>query len=151
MQSHNRMVRAGAAAVGVALATGLLAGCSAADGAADGTVEITWLTPNDEVTVNLATAMIEAFEADNPDITVTLETQPGGTEGDNLIKTKLSTGEMDDVFYYNSGSLFQALNPDATLLDLSDQEWASTLTDDFTRVVSTDNGFYGAPISTAQA
>ena len=41
-----------------------------------------------------------------------LETQPGGTEGDNLMKTKLSTGSMEDVFHYNSGSLMQALNPD---------------------------------------
>ena len=33
---------------------------------------------------------------------------------------------MDDVFHYNSGSLLQALNPDQTLVDLSDQDWVST-------------------------
>ena len=56
-------------------------------------------------------ALIAAFEKANPDITVKLETQPGGTEGDNLMKTKLSTGEMDDVFHYNSGSLLPGAEP----------------------------------------
>ena len=51
------------------------------------------------------------------------EIRPGGAEGDNLIKTRLATGEMEDVFLYNSGSLFQALNPDQTLVNLDDQPW----------------------------
>ena len=33
---------------------------------------------------------------------------------------------MDDVFHYNSGSLLQALNPDQTLVNLSDEEWVGT-------------------------
>ncbi len=37
--------------------------------------------------------------------------RPGGTDGDNIIKTRLATGEMTDVFRYNTGSLFQAINP----------------------------------------
>ena len=55
------------------------------------------------------------FHKANPSITVKVDTRPGGTDGDNLIKTKLSTGTMDDVFLYNSGSLFQALHPDSQL------------------------------------
>lgn len=145
------LTRPAVLAIGATIAAVALAGCSSNASSSDGTESISWLIPNDEVTVNLATAMVEAFEDENPDITVELETQPGGTEGDNLIKTKLSTGEMNDVFYYNSGSLFQALSPDNTLLDLSDQEWVDTLTDDFKRVVSTDAGLYGTPISTSQA
>ena len=98
-----------------------LAACSGGGGeSADGSVEITYLTQNAEANVAAAEALIEAFEAENPDITVKLETQPAGTEGDNLIKTKLSTGEMEDVFHYNSGSLFQALNPDQNLVPLDD-------------------------------
>ena len=36
-----------------------------------------------------------------------------------MIKTRLATGEMADIFQYNSGSLFQALRPTQTLADLS--------------------------------
>jgi ABC-type glycerol-3-phosphate transport system substrate-binding protein len=65
------------------------------------------------------------------------------------VKTQLSTGEMADVFNYNSGSLMQALNPDNTLVDLSDQSWTKDVDEQFTKVVSTDKGVYGAPIGTS--
>ncbi len=131
-----------------------LAACSAGgsgDASDGGKTEITYLTQSDDANANAAKALIAAFEKANPDIKVELVTQPAGTEGDNLMKTKLSTESMEDVFHYNSGSLLQALNPDQTLVDLSDQEWVSTLTDDFKKVVSTDNGLYGAPWGTSFA
>lgn len=128
-----------------------LAACSSGGGeSADGSVEITYLTQNADANITAAEALIEAFEAENPDITVKLETQPAGTEGDNLIKTKLATGEMEDVFHYNSGSLFQALNPDQNLVPL-DGDWTDDLIDTMTAVVSTDNGIYGAPWGASQA
>ncbi|MET0859864.1 MAG: ABC transporter substrate-binding protein [Microbacterium sp.] len=128
-----------------------LAACSGGGGSSDGSVEISYLTQSDDANTAQAKALIAAFEEANPDITVKLETQPGGTEGDNLMKTKLSTDSMNDVFHYNSGSLLQALNPDQTLVDLSDQDWVADLTDDFKTVVSTDNGLYGAPWGTSFA
>ncbi|KAA9108163.1 ABC transporter substrate-binding protein [Microbacterium rhizomatis] len=141
------------ASVGVAVLAIPLAACSGGGGGSSsgGTTEITYLTQSDDANTAQAKALIAAFEKANPDISVKLDTQPGGTEGDNLMKTKLSTGSMDDVFHYNSGSLLQALNPDQTLVDLSDQSWVSTLTDDFKQVVSTDNGLYGAPWGTSFA
>jgi raffinose/stachyose/melibiose transport system substrate-binding protein len=93
-------------------------------------------------------ALSDGFTAANPNIKLTLETQPTGTEGDNLTKTKLSTGEMADVFNYNSGSLFQALAPDTQLTPLTDQPWVSQLSDEMKPVVSTNNGTYGAPLGT---
>jgi raffinose/stachyose/melibiose transport system substrate-binding protein len=149
MQSRTRLARAGVALGGLALAATTLVGCSGQ--AAGGPVEITFSTFNDGANVDVANALIEAFEAENPDITVKLDARPVGTEGDNLVKTQLSTGEMADVFLYNSGSLFQALNPDATLLDLSDQPWVADTTDNWKSVVSTDNGMYGAPFGTSFA
>ncbi|SDO32013.1 raffinose/stachyose/melibiose transport system substrate-binding protein [Microbacterium sp. ru370.1] len=139
--------------VGVGLVALALAGCSGATGgdSADGKVEITFLTTNGEDSIATGNALISAFEKANPDITVTLNTRPGGTEGDNLVKTQLSTGEMDDVFFYNTGSLFQAINPDQTLVNLADQPWASEVTDNFKTVVSTENGTYGAPLGTSMA
>ena len=98
-----------------------------------------------------AEALTTKFNEMNPDIKVTVETQPAGTEGDNLMKTKLATGEMPDVFGYNSGSLFQALNPDQNLVPLTDEAWAADLPEEFKSVVSTDQGLYGAPNGTTQA
>jgi raffinose/stachyose/melibiose transport system substrate-binding protein len=148
--SHRRTRRHGAALVAAAVPLLALAGCSSS-GAADGTTEITFLTTNDAPNPEVADALVEAFEAENPDVSVTVEIRPGGTEGDNLIKTRLSTGEMADVFFYNSGSLLQALNPDSSLVDLSDQEWVGSLTEEFVPVVSTESGTYGAPLGASFA
>ncbi|MCI2957099.1 ABC transporter substrate-binding protein [Agromyces atrinae] len=145
MNSRSSMKKSVFALVGAAAIVLPLAACSAGGGSEDGTTTITFLTQNNEANIAGAEALIEAFEKANPDITVQLESQPGGTEGDNLIKTKLSTGEMEDVFHYNSGSLLQALNPDQFLTDLSGEAWTGELTDDMKTVVSTDNGLYGAP------
>ncbi|QKJ20517.1 ABC transporter substrate-binding protein [Microbacterium hominis] len=135
------------AAAGVSALALALAGCSAGgdEGSSDGPVELTFLVDNGEQTTVLFDAIIEAFEAQQDDITVELQTRPPGAEGDNLIKTKLATGEMEDVFFYNSGSLLQAINPDQTLVDLSDQDWVGSLDENFVTTVSTDSGFYGAP------
>ena len=144
-----RLLLAGAGIVALAVP---LAACSAGGSDSDdGTVEISFLTQNTGTNVEVAEALIEAFEAENPDISVQLETQPAGTEGDNLIKTKLATGEMEDVFGYNSGSLFQALNPDQNLVALDDESWVGDLIDTMKAVVSTDNGIYGAPFGATQA
>jgi raffinose/stachyose/melibiose transport system substrate-binding protein len=45
-----------------------------------------------------AKAVIDAFQAANPNITIKHDTRPGGSEGDNLVKTRLSTGEMAEIF-----------------------------------------------------
>ncbi len=102
----------------------------------------------DDNPTNLATAeqLEAAFEAANPDINVVIETRPGGGEGDNIIKTRLATGTMADVFRYNAGSLFQALNPSETMLDLTDEPWQANVLDSFKPVVTAPNGrIYGAP------
>lgn len=135
----------------VALGAAALLGLTACSGGAssDGTTEITWLVDNGAQITTAAQAMIDAFEDENPEISVKLDTRPGGTEGDNLVKTRLSTGEMADVFYYNSGSLLTALNPDSTLVDLSQEPWVDGLDENYKSVVSTETGLYGAPLGTA--
>ena len=120
-------------------------------GGEGGTTEVTYLTQNGADSVAFGEALIEKFQAANPDIKVTMDNQPGGTEGDNLMKTKLATGEMADVFHYNTGSLFQALNPDQNLTLLTDEPWVAELSEDFKSVVSTPNGTYGAPWNTTRA
>lgn len=116
-----------------------------------GGTTITFLAGSGSGTVTLAEGLKAGFEAANPDIKITLESQPEGTEGDNLTKTKLATGEMADVFYYNSGSLFQALNPEANLTPLTDQPWVEQLSPEMKTVVSTDTDTYGTPVGTTFA
>jgi raffinose/stachyose/melibiose transport system substrate-binding protein len=93
-------------------------------------------------------ALTKAYTAAHPDVTFELETRPGGAEGDNLVKTRLSTGEMTDIFQYNSGSLFQALKPDQNLADLSDVQ--GDVIDSYKAVVtSTDGKIRGVPFGAA--
>ena len=155
MSTSRRRIATLAVSSIAALSLGLT-GCSVGEiggdsGAAEGQTEITYLFGDSGGTaVPFAEAMTKKFNEMNPDIKVTFETQPAGTEGDNLIKTKLATGEMADVFNYNSGSLFQAINPDQNLVPLTDEPWAAALPEEFKSVVSTDKGLYGAPTGTTQ-
>lgn len=118
-------------------------------GASGAKTEITLLTDSAETTVKPAKAVIAAFEKANPDITVKTETRPGGTEGDNIVKTKLSTGDMQDVFWYNSGSLLQALSPEKTLVDLTNDPVLKDTDPAFFPAVTQNGKVYGAPWGTA--
>jgi raffinose/stachyose/melibiose transport system substrate-binding protein len=132
------------ASAGVILSFGLAGGAFAQQ------TTITYLVDNAPSTVATAEAHIAAFEAANPDINVDLETRPGGADGDNIIKTRLATGEMTDVFAYNSGSLFQALNPVQNLVDLTNEPWQANVLDSFKQVVTAPDGtIRGAPNGTA--
>ena len=96
-----------------------------------------------------AQALADAYTAQHPNVTIEIETRPGGTEGDNIVKTRLATGEMTDIFWYNSGSLFQALNPTETLVDLSGEPFIANIAESFLPTVSQGDGIYGVPCETA--
>ncbi len=156
MRFH-RSARRSLAVVALATASSLaFAGCSAGslgsstdkDGSTPST-SITFLIDNADASVKSAEAMATAFEAANPGITVTVDSRPGGSDGDNLIKTRLSTGDMAEVFGYNNGSLLAALKPAQNLVALDDQPWASTLDQTFVDSTSSDGKLYGAPYGTA--
>jgi raffinose/stachyose/melibiose transport system substrate-binding protein len=108
-----------------------------------------FLVDNSEGSVKNGQGLAEAFHAKNPDITVQVQQRPGGAEGDNIVKTRLSTGEMTDVFLYNSGSLFQALKPQQNLVPLTGESWAGQVEDLFKPTVSVGNELYGAPITSS--
>ncbi|MCX5494785.1 extracellular solute-binding protein [Kaistia dalseonensis] len=112
-------------------------------------VTLSFLIDNGAQTIPVAQKLAAAFEAQNPGIKIDVESRPGGTEGDNLIKTRLATGEMTDIFLYNSGSLFQAINPQQNLVDLTDEPYEANVLDSFKKVVSSDGRVYGVPIQTA--
>ncbi|HTO21402.1 MAG TPA: extracellular solute-binding protein [Spirochaetia bacterium] len=82
-------------------------------------------------------------------ISLTIDLRPGGAEGDNVVKTRLATGDMDDLSYYNSGSLFQALNPPQNFVDLTDEPYMKDVLDSFKSTVSVNGRVYGIPADAA--
>ena len=124
-------------------------GSSSGEGSA-GATTITLLTGATDTDVASAKAVIEAFTAANPNITIKHDTRPGGSEGDNLVKTRLATGDMAEVFIYNNGSLLQALKPEQNLTPLDDQPWAGQLDQTFAdSSKGSDGKLYGGPYGTA--
>lgn len=140
---HSRMTR-----VIVTLFATLLAASFAAPVARAASEEITVFTDSG-VDKPFVIATAKAFMKAHPDIQVTVHFGPTGTEGDKLVKSKLAIGKMDDVFLYNSGSLFQSLDPTKNLVDLTDEPWQSTVVSSFYPTVSIGAKIYGAPMGTA--
>jgi raffinose/stachyose/melibiose transport system substrate-binding protein len=134
----------------LAATTLALSACSAGSlGSSDdegGKVELSFLVDNSDSSLKPVEQVAKDFSAKNPGITVKVETRPGGTEGDNIIKTRLSTGDMTDVFLYNSGSLFQAIAPQQNLVPLSDQPYAGQLDGNFKSTVTAGDQLYGVPL-----
>jgi len=84
-------------------------------------------------------------------ITVTIETRPGGSDGDNIVKTRLASGDMADLCIYNSGALLSALNPSEYFIDLSGQDFMSRIDDTYKGTVTIGSATYGVPFSSTQA
>lgn len=64
---------------------------------------------------------------------------------DNVVKTRLATGDCPDLLIYNTGSLLSSLNPSQYFMDLTDTEMAKTFDDAFTQAASVDGVLYGIP------
>ena len=112
-------------------------------------VTLNWFVDDNNVTQARLQGLIDAYTKLHPNVTITIETHPGGTEGDNLVKTRLATGEMPDIFYYNSGSLLQALNPADTLVDLSGEPFVANLQESYLPTVSAGGAVVGVPTGAA--
>ncbi|WP_433383991.1 ABC transporter substrate-binding protein [Actinoplanes sp. CA-142083] len=119
---------------------------SSDDEGGDGKVTLTYLVDNQQETLKVADQLVKDFTAKNPNITVKVESRPQGTDGDNIVKTRLSTGDMTDVFAYNSGSLFQALAPEKNLTPLTDAENIGNLDKNFATTVTAGGKVYGVPM-----
>ena len=107
------------------------------------------LVGQDQNTRDPANALVSAYTATHPNVTINIETRPTGTEGDNLVKTRLASGEMADIFQYNSGSLLQALHPADTLVDISKEPFIENIDQAFLPVVSQNGQVFGVPFNTA--
>ena len=130
----------------------LLAACAPAATeapAANEPVTLTYLVDDSQNTKDTTQALVDAYTAQHPNVTITIETRPGGTDGDNIVKTRLASGEMTDIFFYNSGSLLQALHPTDTLVDLSKEPFVANIVESFLPTVSQEGQVFGVPTGTA--
>lgn len=114
-------------------------------------VTISLLTDNTQDAVLRAKAIIDTFQAQYPYITVEHETRPGGSEGDNFVKMRFATGDMNDVFFYNSGSLMMALDPERNLLDLTNEPFMDNVIDSYKPTVAFNDKIYGVPAASTMA
>jgi raffinose/stachyose/melibiose transport system substrate-binding protein len=80
-----------------------------------------------------------------------IEINPGGTEGDNILKTRCASGELPDITNWNSGSKFLSLNPKEYFMDLGELEVADKLDEAFVKAVSQDGTLLGVPFGNTQA
>ncbi|WP_078544629.1 ABC transporter substrate-binding protein [Litchfieldia alkalitelluris] len=130
-----------------ALIAGALAGCGNKEesgGAQSSEGEtLTFLIDNQTQLAGIE-AVVDGFEAKN-DIKVEIETRPGGVEGDNLIKTRLATGDMTDLVWNNSGSQLQALNPEQNFVDLTNEPFMEEIIDGYKAAVSANGKVFGIP------
>ncbi|GAA2036645.1 hypothetical protein GCM10009819_21600 [Agromyces tropicus] len=142
-----------AAIAGLAVAALALSGCSAGGtDDSEGPVTLEWFQGSGvETNIATAEALADAFNASQSDIVVEVDASgpSDSAQLDNLMKTRLATNEMPDMFWYNSGSLLQALNPDQTMLNIKDEDFVGDLDDAWIASVSTDDGVYGVPVQTA--
>ncbi len=128
--------------------TAFLSAFALVSGMAQAETTLSILIDNNPETIASMDAVTAAYTAAHPDVTFEIEQRAGGAEGDNHVKTRLATGEMADIFAYNSGSLFQALKPAQTLADLSDIQ--GTVIDSFEPVVTSSDGVVrGIPFGAA--
>lgn len=109
---------------------------------------ITWLTDGGPENTKINSAVVAAFQKANPGIKVTVRIRPAAT-APALVKTKLATGNMEDVFTYNSGALLSAINPTKTLVDLSKESFWSNVYASYKPAVSVNGKQYGSPWGTA--
>ena len=111
-------------------------------------VTLSFLIDDNQVTIDTAEGLVAAFTEANPNVSIEIETRPGGSEGDNIVKTRLATGEMTDIFWYNTGSLFQALNPTESLVPITDEPYVEDIVEDFLTTVTAGEDIYGVPAGT---
>lgn len=127
---------AAAAAVAV-FAAGLVAPLAAE------TQELTFLIDNNTNITGLKAVAAEFTKKTG--IKVTFNFRPGGAEGENIVKTRLASGDMDDLSYFNSGSLYQTLNPSKNFVDLTNEPYMANVIDSFKSTVSSGGKVYACP------
>lgn len=80
---------------------------------------------------------------------ITIEYEIPNTNADNIVKTRLASGDMSDICVYNSGALLNTLNPPEYFVDLSKYAFMDDLDENFKETVTVDGSVYGVPAYTS--
>lgn len=143
--------------LGMALA-GTLAGCQSGESEtkqreanadlpyAGEEISILWVSNSSMDGIN---ALIDSAE-EKLGLKVNLEQVPGGEDGDNVVKTRLASGDMADLLSYNCGSLLASLNPEEYFEDVT-EDYAELLDENFVNAASVNGVLYGIPATASQA
>lgn len=107
-------------------------------------VDQNWLDSYGTALEALSDAALEKYN-----IQIELENKTNGSDGDNIVKTRLAAGEMTDLLIFNSGAQFTALNPSEYFVDLTECEFMDTVDETFKQSVTVDGKVYGIPVSSS--
>lgn len=134
------------------LATLLLAlgACSNFEGAS-ADKSITWLVEDTPASLASAEQVVRDFEALNPDINVELEMRPQGGEGTGVVRERLKSDDMTDVFTYPTSPLLPQLDPENSILPVTDEPFMNDVSESFVRGASADGEVYGVPYGSGMA
>lgn len=141
----------------LSLSVGMLAGCGTSGNdkkSSQGDKPYTGVTLKvwgGNIEINSTTRAIMDKATEKLGMQFEIEIAPSGSDGDNVLKTKLASGDLPDIFNYNSGSKFLSLNPTQYFADMTDQKMTARFDDNFKKCVSVNDKIYGAPFSTTQA
>lgn len=100
---------------------------------------------------NVGFAAVTELAEEKIGVKINVETRPAGTEGDNIVKTRLASGDMADLCVYNSGALLNAINPQEYFIDIAGEEFVSRMDDNYKAAVSSGEEVYGVPFQSSQA
>ncbi len=110
---------------------------------------LTGQNQNDQIMIK---ALTDAYTAKHPNVTFNIEVPAGqSTQIENMIRTRLATGSMNDIFYFNSGSLLQTLHPAQSLVNIANEPFMANVQKSFIPTVSDSKGTYGVPVGYAAA
>lgn len=109
-------------------------------------ISLLWVSNSSMDGIN---ALIDAAEA-KLGLKVDLEQVPGGDDGDNVVKTRLTSGDMADLLSYNCGALLASLNPQEYFTDIT-ADFADMLDENFVAAAGVNGTLYGIPASASQA
>ncbi|WP_070042104.1 ABC transporter substrate-binding protein [Robinsoniella peoriensis] len=82
-------------------------------------------------------------------LTINIETRPGGAEGDNIVKTRLASGDMADLCAFESGALLESLNPSEFFIDIAGEDWVKKLDETYVNTVSVGDKSFGVPFTSS--
>ncbi len=89
-------------------------------------------------------AVIQGIEQDLGILTE-IELIPGGSEGENIRKTRLATGDMADLCFFNTGALLPTLNPEQNFLDITNEPFMDNMDESFKVTAGVNGKVYGFP------